>query len=67
MGRVSNSSVTKIRMPSKFKDKKGKEFIRTLYHTRLCIEIRGGPPSTACDAAATPTTNLLLILSGPEL
>lgn len=59
MGRVSNSSVTKIRMPSKFKDNKGKEFIRMLFQTQFCIDITCGrwSPAPSCDAAATPATN----------
>lgn len=62
MGRVSNSRVTKIRMPSK-EDKKGKEFIRTFssdllrYHTwktdQLCTW-RGGYLTTNLYWACQP-------------
>lgn len=53
MGRVSNSSVTKIRMPSKL-DKKGKEFIRTPVVTRWWTDITHGRRSYPTrDAAAT--------------
>lgn len=53
MGRVSNSSVTKIRMPSKL-DKKGKEFIRTAVVTCSWTDITHGRWSYSTrDAAAT--------------
>lgn len=53
MGRVSNSSVTKIRMPSKL-DKKGKGFIRTSVVTRSWSDITHGRWSYSThDAVAT--------------
>lgn len=57
MGRVSNSSVTKIRMPSKL-DKKGKEFIRTPVVTGWWTDITHGrwSYSTREAAATSPLT-----------
>lgn len=63
MGRVSSSSVTKIRMPSKL-DKKGKEF----YEDVISDSVRGLMSHVEGGAAQQlPRQQPLLILSAPEL